>query len=95
MNIDDKILQKLEKLSALSIPDDKRAEFKEQLSKVVNFVEILNDLDLDSVEATVNIASGSTLFRDDEPVSSDVVNSVLKFAPKTVDRYFEVPKIIE
>ena len=33
MYIDDKMLEKLEKLSALKIPDDKREEFKEQLKE--------------------------------------------------------------
>ena len=49
MYIDDKMLEKLEKLSALKIPDDKREEFKEQLSKIVDFVEVLNELNLDNL----------------------------------------------
>ncbi len=41
MQIDDKMLEKLEKLSALKIPDHNREEFKSQLGKIVDFVDFL------------------------------------------------------
>ena len=37
MVIDDTLLNKLEKLSALQIPEEKREEFKKQLGEIVNF----------------------------------------------------------
>ena len=40
MIIDDALLSKLERLSALKIPDEKREEFKGQLNNIVDFVEI-------------------------------------------------------
>ena len=95
MYIDDKMLEKLEKLSALKIPDDKREEFKEQLSKIVDFVEVLNELNLDNLEATISPVSGGTLLRDDEPVKSDVIDIILENAPQKQGRSFEVPTIIE
>jgi len=51
MQIDDTLLNKLEKLSALQISDEKREEVKKQLSEIVSFVDILNELDLSSDEA--------------------------------------------
>ena len=45
MNVNDELLNKLEKLSAIKIADDKRTKIKEQLSEIVGFVEILNELD--------------------------------------------------
>lgn len=95
MQIDDKMLEKLEKLSAFTIPEQNRNEFKEQLGKIVDFVEVLNELNLDNIEATISTISGGTPFREDIPNESDVIDTILKFAPKKEDRYFEVPKIIE
>lgn len=54
MKITDEMLGKLEKLSALSVPADKREEFKGQLSQIVGFVEILDELDLAGLEAEVS-----------------------------------------
>lgn len=95
MQIDDKMLDKLEHLSALHIDESKREEFKTQLGKIVDFVEILNELNLDSVEATVSTISGSTPFREDIAVKKTVAQDILKHAPKSQDGYFEVSKIIE
>lgn len=95
MQITDEILAKLERLSALKIADEKRAEFKSQLGEIVNFVDILSELNLDDIDATVNTIKGGTPFRKDEPEISDVAKIVLENAPKRRDNYFEVPKIIE
>lgn len=46
MQIDDALLSKLEKLSSLKTNDDKREEIKRQLSEIVSFVDVLNELDL-------------------------------------------------
>lgn len=48
MQIDEKLLSKLEKLSALQIEEEKRSEVICELSEIVNFVEKLNELDLSS-----------------------------------------------
>lgn len=57
MQIDEKLLSKLEKLSALQITKN-RNETIAQLSEIVNFVEKLNELDLDSQEITVSTIKG-------------------------------------
>lgn len=95
MNIDDLLLSKLEKLSALKIADEKREETKENLSEIVAFVEILNELDLSSCEATVSTVNASSPFREDMAIKSDVVGTVLANSPKHDENFFIVPKVIE
>ncbi|TQR33095.1 Asp-tRNA(Asn)/Glu-tRNA(Gln) amidotransferase GatCAB subunit C [Campylobacter sp. MIT 99-7217] len=95
MQIDKDLLHKLEKLSALHITQDKESEVLEQLNEIVQFVEKLNELDLKDMEVMVNASSGGTPFRSDEAVQKDIIESVLKHAPKAQDHFFIVPKIIE
>lgn len=95
MNITDQMLNKLEKLSALSVPADKREEFKGQLSQIVGFVEVLDELDLNGVEAEVSAIKSSGPLRADEVHESEVIKDILKHAPKTNGNFFEVPKIID
>jgi len=95
MQIDDTLLNKLEKLSALQINDEKREEIKKQLSEIVSFVDVLNELDLSSDEAVVSSIKGGTPLREDEPHLSDVVDEILKHAPSREGHFFAVPKIIE
>lgn len=95
MNIDDSLLSKLEKLSALKIADEKREETKENLSEIVAFIEILNELDLSSCKTTVNTVNTSSPFREDVVIKSDVVSTVLANSPKHDENFFIVPKVIE
>ncbi len=96
MKIDNALLQKLEKLSSLHISDDKRDGVIAQLSEIVSFVENLNELDLDSEEATFTTLKGGTPFREDVPhVNSHIVKTILKHAPHSENGFFVVPKIIE
>jgi len=93
MKIDDKLLAKLEKLSMIKV--ENRDEMISDLNQIVEFVEILGEVNTDEVEATFNVLNASTPMRDDKPVDSDVIESVLSHAPKTEANYFIVPKIIE
>ncbi len=92
MTINDELLNKLEKLSSLKIAPEKRDETKAQLSEIVGFVEILNELDLTKVE---NSSTCATPFRQDTAKRDFVINEVLKNAPARAENFFCVPKIIE
>ena len=63
MIIDDVVLNKLEKLSALKIPENKRDEIKNQLNNIVDFVEILNELNI-KLDAIVNISVDDSVLID-------------------------------
>lgn len=92
MIIDDKLLEKLENLSAIKIDDDKKENIKGELSDILNFVENLNKLD---IKENLNIQKFDTPLREDEVISSDVADLVLEEAPKESERFFIVPKIVE
>ncbi|KFL34323.1 MULTISPECIES: Asp-tRNA(Asn)/Glu-tRNA(Gln) amidotransferase subunit GatC [unclassified Sulfurospirillum] len=96
MHIDDTLLQKLEKLSSLKISNEKREGVINQLSEIVAFVENLNELNLESEEATFTTLAGGTPFRDDIPtVNPAIIKIILNHAPQSESGFFVVPKIIE
>ncbi len=96
MQIDDKLLARLEKLSMLKIQEDKREQIKEQLSELVSFVDNLSELQTDKVDAKFAMSNAATLARADEPQCDVYINkSILKNAPQSEDGFFIVPKIIE
>jgi len=96
MHIDDTLLQKLEKLSSLKISEEKREGVINQLSEIVAFVENLNELNLESEEATFTTVAGGTPFREDVPsVNPAIIKTILNHAPQSESGFFVVPKIIE
>ncbi len=96
MKIDDTLLTKLEKLSALEIEESKRASMISEIGKIVDFVENLNELDLDNEEASFSTIEGGTPFREDTPENNpEIIESILAHAPKAKGGFFVVPKIID
>ncbi len=95
MQINDKLLSKLEKLSALKIDENRRAEAVDELNKIVGFVEILNELNLSDEKATFTTLEGGTPFREDKANSNqEIIDTILENAPKSENDYFIVPKIL-
>lgn len=96
MLVNDELIAKLEKLSSLKIPEERKDTLKSELADIINFVENLKEIDVSNVEATFNTVKGGTPLREDI-IKKDLELSehILKHAPKTEENYFIVPKIIE
>lgn len=96
MQIDDKLLERLETLSYLKISDDKRGEIIEQLSEIVSFVDNLSELDTEGVDDTFAMtAEGTRLRPDTASCDTQINNDILANAPQSSEHFFIVPKIIE
>ena len=96
MQIDNTILEKLERLSHLNISDDKKDEVISQLSEIVSFVDNLAELDTSNLDASFSTIDGGTPLREDEPQGDiDISNDTLRNAPLVEDDFFIVPAIIE
>ncbi|NVJ52467.1 MAG: Asp-tRNA(Asn)/Glu-tRNA(Gln) amidotransferase subunit GatC [Campylobacteraceae bacterium] len=96
MTVDDKLIEKLSKLSSLEIEDSRKENLKSELADIINFVENLNEIDVSNIEATFNTVEGGTPLREDEAKQDlELSKHILDNAPKSEDGYFIVPKIIE
>jgi len=96
MKIDETLLKKLEKLSSLEIESSKREGTIAEIGQIVDFVENLNELDLENEEASFSTISGGTPFREDTPSTDpNIIKTILENAPKRDNGFFVVPKIIE
>ena len=93
MKIDIKVIEKLENLAMVEVED--KEKMAKELEEIVNFVDMLNELDTENIEPSFRVLDITTPLREDEPKRSDVIKEVLANAPKAKDGYFIVPKIIE
>jgi aspartyl-tRNA(Asn)/glutamyl-tRNA(Gln) amidotransferase subunit C len=93
MKIDETLVKRLETLSMVEIED--KEKMAKDLAEIVEFVEMLNELDTSEVDATFSTLNNPTPLREDEPVKSEVVKDILEHAPNAKDGFFIVPKIIE
>lgn len=96
MQIDETLLQRLEKLSYLEIPEQDREKMIEQLSEIVSFVDNLSELDTEGVEPRFTMSELSTTLREDvASVERSINDHILMNAPHSESHFFIVPKIIE
>ena len=96
MHIDNTILEKLEKLSHLHIDEDKKPEVISQLSEILAYIENLNELNTDHLDASFSTLEGGTPMREDIPQQQpEIAQSILSHAPRHEDDFFVVPAIIE
>jgi len=93
MRINEELIKKLENLAMIEI--ENKEEMAKDLSEIVEFVELLNEIDTSNIDAAFRVIDETTPLREDIPQKNDVIKEVLKNAPKSKDGYFIVPKIIE
>jgi len=96
MKIDNKLLLKLERLSKLNIDNNNRDEIMNDLTNIVNFIENLNELDLKNEDKLYQSTKELTKLREDNSFKNEeIIDIILKNAPKIDETSFVVPKIIE
>ena len=94
--IDEKLLEKLQRLGSIELSSEQKQKAIKNLNDIVDFVENINKLDLDSTPVSFNPLSASLPMREDIIQNdSTIAQKTLKNAPKTEENFFIVPKIIE
>ncbi|MEA3418989.1 MAG: Asp-tRNA(Asn)/Glu-tRNA(Gln) amidotransferase subunit GatC [Campylobacterota bacterium] len=96
MQINNTVLEKLEKLSHLHVDEAKKDEIIDQLTEIVSYVENLSELDTSALDASFSTLEGGTPMQEDLPHNDPTVpQSILEHAPESKDDFFIVPAIIE
>jgi aspartyl-tRNA(Asn)/glutamyl-tRNA(Gln) amidotransferase subunit C len=96
VQIDNTVLEKLEKLSHLRIDDSKKEEVMGQLTEILGYIENLNELDTETLDASFSTLEGGTPLREDTPrEENSIAREILSRAPESRDDFFIVPAIIE
>ncbi len=65
MTVDDKLIDKLAKLSSLEINDEKKEKLKSELGDIISFIDNLNEIDVSQIDATFTTVEGGTPLRED------------------------------
>ncbi|MFQ5456708.1 MAG: Asp-tRNA(Asn)/Glu-tRNA(Gln) amidotransferase subunit GatC [Nitrospirota bacterium] len=90
-----KEVEHIAKLARLGLSDKERHTFCIQLSRILEYVNKLNELDTSKVEADSHLLPLKNLFREDMAGVSLDREEALKNAPEKKNEFFSVPKIIE
>ena len=89
------MIDKLAHLARLKFNEAEKQEIKNDLQRMIVFVEKLNELDLEGVEPMLHMSDEVNVLREDEVKGSVSRSEALKNAPSHDEQFFKVPKVIK
>lgn len=95
MEVNDALVDKLAHLSRLHFNEQEKEEIKNDLQRMIAFVEKLNEVDVSGVEPMLHMSDEVNVLREDEIKGSISREDALKNAPLHDDKFFKVPKVIK
>ena len=95
MQITDELINYIAELSKLELDKTSAEKMRIAINDVVDYMEILNDLDTENVEPLTHVLNLTNVLRDDEVKPSLTREEILKNAANHTEEYFVVPKTVE
>lgn len=83
------------RLARLSLTDEERARFGEQLRVILEHAERVREVAAEDVQPTAHPVPQRNVFREDDPEPCLSPEEALAGAPETEAGRFKVPRIIE
>ena len=82
-------------LSRLELNDDEIEKYAYQLKEILNEIDKINDIELESDEIMIAPWDNDCVLRDDKAESGLEIDDVLRNAPKKFDRFVEVRGVFD
>ena len=93
--IDIKTVDEIAHLARLEFNDESKVEILNDLNRMLEWVDKLNELDTENVEPLIYMTEEKNILREDVPEITITQREALKNAPKKDSDYFKVPKVID
>lgn len=94
MKISKEEVEKLAHLSRLQLDQNAIDKMQGDMNKMLNFVDKINELDLEGVEPLAYMSDEVNILRADEVEQNISHDEALKNAPDKDTDYFRVPKVM-
>ena len=95
MELTTQLIDNLANLSRLRFTEEEKAEIKNDLQRMIAFVEKLQEVDTTGTEPLLHMTDAMDAFREDEVKGSMQKATALANAPGAGNDYFMVPKVIK
>ena len=88
-------VEHIAKLARLELTDQQKGLYREQLSAILDYVDMLRKLDTTDVPPTAGGGLTQMTLRVDESRPSLPTDVLLKNAPEAEDKQFKIPPVFE
>ncbi len=93
--ISDETIEYVGILAKLELSDEEKEAAKTDMGRMLDYIDMLNELDTDGVEPMSHVFSMNNVFREDVVTNGDDRENMLRNAPEQKDGSFKVPKTVE
>ncbi|MEP3347941.1 MAG: Asp-tRNA(Asn)/Glu-tRNA(Gln) amidotransferase subunit GatC [Litoreibacter sp.] len=95
MSIDTATAARVAKLARIAVPQDDLPKLADELNGIINFMEQLNEVDVEGVEPMTSVTPQRLKRREDVVTDGSQPQAVMKNAPDAREGFFAVPKVVE
>ncbi|MGB5870613.1 MAG: Asp-tRNA(Asn)/Glu-tRNA(Gln) amidotransferase subunit GatC [Albidovulum sp.] len=95
MSIDIDTARRVAHLARIAVKEDDLPALAGELTGIVNFMEQLNEVDVEGVEPMTSVTPMRLKRRADVVTDGDIQAQILKNAPDAREGFFAVPKVVE
>jgi aspartyl-tRNA(Asn)/glutamyl-tRNA(Gln) amidotransferase subunit C len=88
-------VRKVARLARIEVAEDRLDPLAGELNGILGWIEQLNEVDVDGVEAMTTPVEMALPWRDDAITDGNRQADILANAPRTQDGFFVVPKVVE
>ena len=95
MAIEIKDVEYTAKLARIDLSAEEKELFAQQLDRILEYINKLNEVDTSGVEPTTHVLPLKNVYREDKVQDSLPVDKALQNAPVKEGDFFKVPQVIE
>jgi aspartyl-tRNA(Asn)/glutamyl-tRNA(Gln) amidotransferase subunit C len=95
MSVDKDTVRRIAKLARLAVPEEKLESLAGELTGLFNWVEMLNEVDVEGVPAMTSVVAQKRKWREDTVTDGGVAEALMANAPEHEGTFFVVPKVVE
>ena len=95
MIVNDELVEKLAKLSHLHFDGAEKESIKNDLQRMIAFIDKLNEVNTEGVEPLLHMSENTDHYREDVVQGTITREEALKNAPEHDGMFFKVPKVIK
>ncbi len=95
MKINKEVITKLSSLSKLKFDKEETELISEDLTKMVNFINQLKELDTDGLEPLIHVNEEINNWREDKLAEVLDQEKALSNSPNKDSTYFKLPKVLD
>lgn len=95
MSVDQATVRRIARLARIRISDNEVPKLEGELNRILDWIELLGEVDTAHVEPMTSVVSMQMRKREDAVTDGGYPERVTANAPQSDDNFFMVPKVVE